>query len=411
MGESAQGSEQGLGSEPAQHEFAHTAPEDITERHAWFTRMRALEPVSFDESTGFWQVFSYADAARVLGDPATFSSDLRRVFPDAADRAEGDLTSMDQPRHDQLRTLVSKAFTPKVVADLQPRIAALTDEFLSAVDPDRWDLVDDLAYPLPVTVIAEMLGLPPSDRDQIRAWVEPVLEQQGGDPVVGEELFGDRTAAVDEPLRALRDYLLEQVRQRRRNPREDLLSALVRAEVDDTRLGDDELVNFAHLLLLAGHITTTLLLGNTVLCLQKPGVDEWLRADPDRIPRALEEVLRTRTPFTQMPRVATEDVRLGDREIAANRPITVWLASANRDERQFRDAAGFDPERSPNPHLAFGRGIHFCLGAPLARLEGRVALEALLRRFGTISTIADDPPTQYTNTALTGPRRLPLRCS
>lgn len=405
MEESVQDFEQELGG------TVHTIPENVTDRHTWCARMRALEPVWFDESTGFWHVFTYADAARVLGDPATFSSDQRRVFPDAAEFAEGDLTSMAPPRHDQLRTLAAKAFTPKVVAELEPRISSLTDEFLSTVDPTQWDLVSDLAYPLPVMVIAELLGLPPSDRGQIRAWVEPVLEQQSGDPVVGEELFGDRTAAVDEPMRALRDYLRDQVRQRRRAPREDLLTALVRAEVGGIRLGDDELVNFANLLLLAGHITTTLLLGNAVLCLQQPRLADQLRAEPDRIPRALEEVLRTRSPFTQMTRVATEDVQLGGHKIAANRPISVWLASANRDERQFRDAAGFDPDRSPNQHLAFGRGIHFCLGAPLARLEGRVALDALLQRFTTISTIADDPPVHYTNTALTGPRRLPLHCS
>lgn len=260
-----------------------------------------------------------------------------------------------------------------------------------------------------MTVIAELLGLPPSDRGQIRAWVDAMLEQQSSAPVVGEELFGDRTAGIDEQMRALRGYLRDQVRQRRRAPREDLFTALVSAEVDGVRLNDDELVNFANLLLLAGHITTTLLLGNAVLCLQRPGLAEQLRTNPERIPRTLEEVLRTQTPFTQMLRVATEDVRLGGQEIAANRPISVWLASANRDEQRFRDAAGFDPDRDPNPHLAFGRGIHFCIGAPLARLEGRVALEALLRRFGEISTVPADPPSYFTNTGLTGPRRLPVR--
>lgn len=413
MGESTQGFDQ------EQQTTHHTIPEDITERHAWFARMRAHEPVWFDDSTGFWHVFGYADTARILGDPATFSSDQRRVFPDAGEFAEGDLTTMDPPRHDQLRKLVSKAFAPKVVAELAPRIAALTEEFLDAVsspsgnssrgNPTHWDLVGDLAYPLPVTVIAELLGLPPSDRGQIRAWVDAMLEQQSGAPVVGEELFGDRTAGIDEQMRALRGYLRDQVRQRRRAPREDLFTALVSAEVDGVRLNDDELVNFANLLLLAGHITTTLLLGNAVLCLQRPGLAEQLRTNPERIPRTLEEVLRTQTPFTQMLRVATEDVRLGGQEIAANRPISVWLASANRDEQRFRDAAGFDPDRDPNPHLAFGRGIHFCIGAPLARLEGRVALEALLRRFGEISTVPADPPSYFTNTGLTGPRRLPVR--
>lgn len=386
------------------------APSDPDARHGWFARMRAENPVWFDESTGFWHVFSYADAARVLGDPAGFSSELNRVFPDADAFAAGDLTSIDPPRHDALRALVSQAFTPKVVAGLEPRVAALTDELLSAVDGQRWDVTADLAQPLPVAVIAELLGLPPSDHDQFRRWVDPLLAQQTGDPVVGEELFGERTAGIAEPVRALREYLREQCRHRRHHPREDLLTALVQAEVDGVRLADEELVNFANLLLIAGHITTTLLVGNTVLCLQQPGVADQLRAAPDAIPRALEEVLRLRSPFTQMPRVATEQVELGGRRIAANRPLTVWLASANRDEQQFRDAAGFDPHRRPNPHLAFGRGVHFCLGAPLARLEGRVATEALLRRFSEITTLADEPPVPCANTALTGPRRLPVSC-
>lgn len=396
------------GEDPA-NPGGYTAPQDIGERHAWLARMRADDPVWFDERTGFWNVFGYDDVARVLGDPATFSSDLSRVYPDAADLAAGDLTAMDPPRHTQLRAAIGKAFTPKVVSDLEPRIAAIAEQLLSRVDGDRWDLVADFAYPLPVRVIAELLGLPPGDADLIRSWIEPMLEQQSGDPVVGEDLFGERTDGIRQPRGALRDYLREQCRNNR--DADGLLGALQRSDVVEAPLGDDELVNTAELLLLAGHITTTLLLGNAVLRLtEHPALADGLRGDPTRIPRVLEEVLRTSSPFTQVYRVVTDRVRLGGREIGAGRPVNAWVSSANRDETRFGDAAEFLPDRHPNPHLAFGRGIHFCLGAPLARLEGRVAIGALLRRFAQIAIPDEDPPAFYQNPAITGPRRLPLEC-
>ncbi|MBE9375370.1 cytochrome P450 [Saccharopolyspora sp. HNM0983] len=389
----------------------YTAPQDVDARHDWFARMRAEEPVWFDERTGFWHAFGYDDVAHVLAEPASFSSELSRVYPDAADFAEGELTAMDPPRHAQLRAAVAQAFTPKVVSDLEPRIAALTEDLLSGVDGDRWDLVTDLAYPLPVAVIGELLGLPPGDGELIRSWIEPMLEQQSGDPVVGEELFGERTEAIRQPRTELRDYLDDQCRRHRGTERDGLLSALQRSDMDGGLLGSGALINIAELLLLAGHITTTLLLGSTVLRLQqRPDLADELRGDPTRIPRVLEEVLRTSSPFTQVLRVTTDRVRLGGREIDADQPVTVWLASANRDETRFHDAADFRPDRHPNPHLAFGRGIHFCLGAPLARLEGRVAIQALLRRFPRIAAPHDDAPTFYTNPALTGPKRLPVHC-
>lgn len=386
----------------------YTAPQDIGERHAWLARMRADDPVWFDERTGFWNVFGYDDVARVLGDPATFSSDLSRVYPDAADFAAGELTAMDPPRHTHLRATIGKAFTPTVVSDLEPRIAAITDDVLSRVDAERWDLVADFAYPLPVRVIAELLGLPPGDGDLIRSWIEPMLEQQSGDPVVGEDLFGERTDGIRQPRNALRDYLREQCRHNR--DADGLLGALQHSDVDGALFGE-ELVNIAELLLLAGHITTTLLLGNAVLRLvERPALADVLRDEPTRIPRVLEEVLRTSSPFTQVLRVATDRVSLGGRAIEAGRPVNVWLSSANRDESRFREAAAFVPDRHPNPHLAFGRGIHFCLGAPLARLESRLAIGALLHRFPRIAAPDEDPPAFYRNPAITGPSRLPLSC-
>jgi len=204
-------------------------------------------------------------------------------------------------------------------------------------------------------------------------------------------------------------YLAEHAAERRRRPRADLLTRLVHAEVDGERLPDDQVINFAILLLLAGHITTTMLLGNTVLCLDAHReLQEKVRADRGLIPPVIEESLRLLTPFAAIGRATTREAVLGGITIPADEMLLVWLAAANRDPRQFPDPDVFDPARDPNPHLAFGRGVHFCLGAPLARLEGRVALNILLDRVGTLRTDPDDPVEFLPAPTLTGVRRLPL---
>ncbi|WP_030910503.1 cytochrome P450 [Streptosporangium amethystogenes] len=386
----------------------------LHEGHFWLRGRRPDQPVSFDAGTGMWNVYGYPEALRILGDPKTFSSDTGRVVPEVARPSERSLTQLDPPMHGKLRRLVSHAFTPKVVADLEPRIAELTGELLDAVaDTGRMELVADLAYPLPIVVIAELLGVPSSDRHLFKQWVDRMLENSQQFSLVdrGEEQARNLAAALEQ-VKHLTDYLGEHAAERRRRPRADLLTKLVEAEIDGERLSQAEVVNFANVLLIAGHITTTMLLGNTVLCLDaQPEQFARARADRSTVPAVIEESLRFFSPFAAVGRVTNVDVEFGGQHVPADQLLMVWIAAANRDPRQFADPDVFDATRDPNPHLGLGRGIHFCLGAPLARLEGRVALDILLDRFPHLRTDPDEPPQFIPSPNMTGVRKLPLLTS
>lgn len=382
----------------------------------WLRGQRPDKPVSYDPATGMWNVYGYAETVHILGNPATFSSDTLRVLPPGVIRGtkemrEGNLVQMDEPDHKKLRRLVSEAFTPKVVADLEPRVAALTHELLdAAAQRGRMELVADLAYPLPVIVIAELLGVPSSDRHLFKQWVDKMLEYSGQFSLVKQSAEQDRAMEIVlENRRHLLDYLEGHARERLQRPREDLLTKLVHAEVDGERLTTNEVVNFANILLVAGHITTTMLLGNTVLCLDAhPEHLARVRADRRALPGAIEESLRFLSPFAAVSRATHAETELGGERIPADKLLMVWIAAANRDERQFARPDEYDPTRDPNPHVAFGRGIHFCLGAPLARLEGRVALDILLGRFPDLRTDPDARPEFIPSPNMTGVRKLPL---
>jgi cytochrome P450 len=369
-------------------------------------QMRDNEPVWQDPDTGMWHVFRYQDVATVLNEHETFSSDFSRLVPDRAELAEGNILAMDPPRHHRLRRLVSRAFTPRAIAELEGRIAELTAELLDQTGGQgHLELVSDLAYPLPVIVIAELLGVPAEDRALFKTWADVLLSRENSNPTDQETL--DQAA---QDLGRFHDYLRDHVARRQRQPREDLLGNLVTAEIDGERLDEQEIVGFATVLLLAGHITTTVLLGNTVRCLDEyPDVQLTLRTNPDIIPAAIEEVLRFRSPFAAAGRVTATSVELSGRTIPADQFVTAMLASANRDERQFNDPYTFVLDRSPNPHLGFGKGIHFCIGAPLARLESKIALEILLRRYADLRVDHDHPLEPYLNPGVNGTRTLHLQ--
>ncbi|MEV1170365.1 cytochrome P450 [Nonomuraea sp. NPDC049784] len=391
---------------------------NIPEQHFWLRGQRSGPPVEHDARAGMWNVYGYPELHEVLGDPATFSSDTMRVIPkdlkpDSKDLSlEGFITQIDPPEHGKLRKLVSSAFTRKVVADLEPRIAALTHELLDAAqDRGRLELVTDLAYPLPVIVIAELLGVPSSDRALFKQWADGLFQRDTKVSLAepAEEQNVDMEATL-KPWKDMYAYLAGHAAERKRQPRADLLTRLVEAEVDGERLPDGQVVNFAIVLLLAGHITTTMLLGNTVLCLDAfPEQQDKVRADRASIPDVIEESLRFLTPFAALGRATTREVEIGGVTIPADQILMAWLGAANRDPRQFPDPDVFDPGRDPNPHLGFGRGIHFCLGAPLARLEGRVALNILLDRFDRLCTDPGDPVHFMPTPTMTGVRRLPLK--
>jgi cytochrome P450 len=282
---------------------------------------------------------------------------------------------MDDPRHRQLRGLVSRAFTPRRVAQLEPRIRKIAGELLDAlaqaVEPD---LVHDFSAPLPTIVIAELLGVPPADQ---RWFKEKSTQVAQFDPARG---LGPDPKGVT-PALELGSYLARELELRRSEPRDDLLSALLEAEVEGERLTEPELVGFAFLLLVAGNETTTNLISNAAILLEHhPEQRRLLVEDPARIATAIEEFLRYDSPVQGLARTATRAVRLHGVEIPAGKKALLLFASANRDERRIADPDRFDVTRDPNPHLAFGFGTHFCLGASLARLEARVAFEELLAR-------------------------------
>jgi cytochrome P450 len=317
---------------------------------------------------------------------------------------------MDPPELMARRQLVSQAFSRRTVAALAPRVTRITEDLLDAVaGTRRFDMVEAVAYPLPVIVISEMLGVPSSDKALFRDWADKIF-----DPSVDASADPDSGDPVKDRVGPMQEYFHQHVADRRAKPREDLITGLTQAEVDGDRLDDEEIVTFLTILLIAGHITTTLMLGNTVRCLhERPDVAAKLRANPELIPQAVEESLRMRPPFTFAARMATTDVELSGVTIPAGKPVTAWLISANHDPSAFPEPRTFDlerftPSQNPSPHYAFGHGAHFCIGAPLARLEGKIATELLLRRYSEIALDEDDPFEFFANPGTNGAKRLPV---
>jgi cytochrome P450 len=353
---------------------------------------------------GTWSVFSYDLCSAVLRDHETWSSERSQPAVNGQ-QPPRNMLGADPPAHTRLRGLVSQAFTPRMVERLVPRMEAVAGELLDAVrGRDAFDVVDALAYPLPVIVIAELLGIPPGDRDNFKRWSDAIVATLGGglDPDTPREL-------PVEVIAELVAYLAGVVEQRRAEPRDDLLSALVAAEVDGSRLSFPELIAMLILLLVAGNETTTNLIGNAVEALAAHPSDLGrVRDDPSLLPSAIEEVLRWSSPVQMTARVARRDTVLAGVAVPEGTPLLVWLASANRDETVFPEPERFDIARSPNRHLAFGQGIHFCLGAPLARLEARVALEAFLARYRAFEPLPGPHP-RVPTFVMRGYRELPLR--
>jgi cytochrome P450 len=340
-----------------------------------YSRFRADSPVHHDPRAKLWMVFDYDGVKRVLGDPEVFSS---RAAPDGGKPLDW-LIFHDPPHHTKLRSIIMQAFTPRMVAGLESRISALSRGLLHhSLDGDVTDVVTDLAVPLPAMVIADMLGIPAADRGHYKRWSDAILmlSEYVGGGADAEEAGREYAHATGEMSR----YLVDFIEERRKAPRDDLLSKLVSAQVDGEQLAYTEVLGFFQLLLLAGTETTTNLIGSTLLCLsENPDQLALLRKDPSLLPSAIEEVLRYRSPLQIVFRSTTREVSLHDRVIPAGQLVLAAIGSANRDERHFPDASRFDIRRDPNPHLAFGHGVHFCLGAALARLEARIVIGDFLQ--------------------------------
>jgi len=356
--------------------------------------LRETHPVFRHPAVRGWQVFRYNDILKILNNPTTFSSDVFGASQDKAAMAES-LVHLDPPRHRQMRSLVNQVFTPKRVAQLEQRIVIIANELLDAVESAGvMDFIADFASPLPVIVIAELLGIPPEDRSHFRRWSDALLAT----PTEG--------GIYQQP--ELYEYVQAAIEQRRNEPGDDLISQLTQARIEGQSLSMREIQGFCVLLLVAGNETTMNLLGNSLLCFEEhPEAWEQLQHDPSLLPTAIEEVLRYRSPVQFLARVASVDTRIGDEHIQAGELITLCLGSANRDDAEFADPEVFDMQRTPNRHLAFGHSIHFCLGAPLARLEANIGLSLLLQRLSDIQ-IASDVPLEPVSQGFHGARTLPV---
>ena len=393
-------------------EFAFNPFDEATRRDpfALYARARREHPVYPHPGFPIISVFRYADVQAILKDPETWSN--RFPPPPGVDPSQFPPPSMlgqDPPEHTRLRGLVNQAFTPRIIRRLEPRMYEIANELLDrALDQREVDFVEALTYPLPVVVIAEIIGIPPEDREQFKQWSDAAVENLGTALFVPPD--ADRMDRLAKLLAEMGAYFSALADERRRRPREDLLTGLVQAEVEGTRLTHDEMIRMLVLLLVAGNETTTTLIGNAVLeLLAHPDAVARLRADPDLTPSAVEEVLRYSSPVQLDPRRATRAVELHGLRVEAGQIVVNWLGSANHDERVFPDAECFDIGRSENRHLAFGFGTHYCLGANLARLEAQVALRTLLARTRAFERLDDEPLPLHPSIVFRAVTRLPVR--
>jgi cytochrome P450 PksS len=378
--------------------------------YPFYARLRAeapVHPVVLPDKRTAWLVTRYDDVNRVLKDP-DFAKDKKQAgkqpwVPAFFEPLSRNMLDRDPPDHTRLRLLVQKAFTPRLIAQMRPRIERLTNELLDTVrQRGQMDLIADYALPIPTTIIAEMLGVPAEDRHKFHRWSSGIL--------ISTSSRWGMLLAVPNVWFFLR-YIRKLVQARRSHPRNDLLSALVEAEEAGEHLSEDELVAMVFLLLLAGHETTVNLIGNGMLALlEHPDQFDKLRNDPGLIESAVEELLRYESPVEMATeRYTRREVSVAGVNIQAGELVLAVIASANRDERQFEDPDKLDITREPNKHVAFGQGIHFCLGAPLARLEGQVAINMLLRRVPNLRLAVDSSSLKWRpGLVLRGLRSLPV---
>ena len=357
--------------------------------------LRAEDPVHFIAATGMWILSRHADVAAVLRDDARFSSHrplfdrIAAMAPEGKpqeflQRAKQTMLVQDPPDHTRLRNLVTKAFTPRVVENLRPRVNDLLGELLATVEGGTMDVIADVAVPLPLYVIMELLGMPPADRPMLKQWSDDLAI------LVDGTIALDRLGPAERAASALEAYVGELVGARRRAPRADLLSGLIAAQEQGDVLSDEELFSTVAILLVAGHETTTGLIGNGMLALlRNPEAQDQLRSHRVSIRDAVEELARYDSPVQLATRTALTEVVLGGKTIARGQEVVCLIGAANRDPERFADPDRLDLGRPDNRHLAFGHGIHFCLGAPLARVEAQVVCSTLLERFPRLRLVSE----------------------
>ncbi len=371
----------------------------------WYRQMRSETPVRYDEERDVWDVFRYDETKQILEDYETFSSE-RPVTTETETEygtfATDLMINTDPPRHDELRDVVDDAFTPGSIKKLGPHVREVTIDLLDEATRSgtEIDLVSTLAAPLPVTVIAELLGIPTDDRATFKRWSDTIIAGTTGDSTVAT-----RQQATQEEMA---EYFMELFERRKSDPQEDLLSTILNANSEEHQLAPTELLGFVALLLIAGNVTTTNLITNAMVVFSEDTDRmESIRSNGS-LDLAIEEVLRTRAPIQAVTRVSTRDVAVGDKSIKEADRVVAWIGSANRDASTFADAEQFIPDRNPNHHLAFGSGIHYCLGAHLARLEARTALSTLFEQYSRIE-LPDERRIPLDSGFVYGIKQLPVR--
>jgi cytochrome P450 len=361
---------------------------------------------------GFWVLTRYEDCVAVLRDARfgreEFQQMLSAVYGgEESDRLPRSMLFRDPPDHTRLRGLVSKAFTPRTIEQLRGHIQEIVDRLLDrALAQGGMDVIEDLAYPLPVTVICEMLGVPVDDHASIRGWSADIARSLDAIGLRIDEGIVERGRVA---RRALADYFRALVPERRARPQADLLSGLLAAEEQGDKLTEPEVISMCLLLFIAGHETTVNLIGNgTLALLRHPAELARLQREPGLVPNAVEELLRYDSPVQRTARITTEDVEIAGHPIAKGAMVVTALGAANRDPAQFPDPDRLDVARKDPRHISFGYGIHFCLGAPLARVEGQLALGTLLRRAPGLA-LAEPSPEWRESSVLRGLKRLLVR--
>lgn len=352
----------------------------------WYREMRAEKPISYDEERRAWDVFRYEEVRTVLSDHETFSSD---TTPQDAPEMDGpnplseSMLNIDPPEHERLRQFVDDRFRPGAIRDRRPYVETVAESLLDDIEGETFNLVSAYSFPLPVIVIAELLDIPTDRRDEFKQWSDALVAAPREQT---EETLRENEQRRQQSMMEMASFFRDALKERRGGDGDDLVTLAANAE----RLTPTEQLGFCILLLIAGNITTTNLITNAIWSFAEQGILNDVASGIIDREQAVEEVLRFRSPVQAMSRVTTEDTELDGTEIDAGERVTAWIGSANRDESVFDSPDEFQPERSPNRHIAFGNGIHYCLGAPLARLEADVALSVLFDRYDTIET-TDDP--------------------
>lgn len=347
--------------------------------HETYRRLRDEHPLYHNPDRGFWAISRFEDVWQATLDVDELTTETIEEGTSLLPM----LNFLDPPRHDRLRALVSRAFTFRRVGEMEPRIRQLAGELLDAVSGrSEWDLVEDFATPLPGRIIADMIGVPSDRRETFLSHTRKMLTTNPRLTIA---------EAIKEPSERIYEEFGRLLAERRRAPQDDLMTALLAAEIEGERLLDEEILGFCYQLIVAGNDTTTSLIGNgAVLLGDAPDQKKWLAEDLGRIPNAVEEMLRFEPPAQALPRQTREPYSLHGKTIPRDERVLLVWAAANLDEREFPDPERFDVTRSVKRHLAFGHGIHFCLGASLARLEARIAFETLLERHPNY-TVLEEP--------------------